>query len=68
MTIFEKADGKYCIVFDKIGNCATFFGYQANLCDFDREILKVSAGSQEIPDALEKARASMIWTMRGSKR
>ena len=27
MQIYEQNDGKHCLVFDKNGNCATFFSY-----------------------------------------
>jgi hypothetical protein len=70
MTIYapDISEGKYCVVFDKKGVCAQFFGYQANLLDFDRDILKVQTESQTVDEALEKVRKGMIWTMRGSKR
>ena len=32
------------LIFDKQGNCATFFQYSASLIDFDKEKMKVDAG------------------------
>ena len=65
MQIYEKNDGKHCIVFDKNGNCGTFFAYQAALIDFDKEVMKVTVGSQTKEEALEKLRNKTALTMGG---
>ena len=60
----QPDEARYYLVFDKTGNCGTFFNYSGNLLDFNKDMLKVSTGAQSHADALESIRKSMVNSMR----
>ena len=58
---------KFVLLWDKTGNADTFFSYNANLVDFNRDVKKVNDEVQTELEALEKLRVKMIPSMRTGK-
>ena len=65
MQIYDKNEGKHCLVFDKNGNCATFFAYQAALIEFHKEVVAAQGGIKSKEDALEVLRNKTALVMGG---
>ena len=56
--------GKYSFIVDKTGNVSTFFQYKGKLCEFYKQKLRVTMGSQDMPAALEDLRRSVAYASR----
>ena len=58
---------KHVIIWDQTGQADTFFNYNSNLADFNRDVKKVEGGFMEASEALEKLRVKMVPSMRTGK-
>ena len=56
--------GKYCVIFDKNGNCPIFFKHKHTIRPFHKEMLSVIAGKITKVGALEELRAGLVYSMR----
>ena len=56
--------GKYCIIFDKNGNCPIFFKHKHTIRPFHKEIISVRADKITKVGALETLRAGLVSSMR----
>ena len=56
--------GKYCVIFDKNGNCPIFFKHKHTIRPLHKEIIAVTAGKITKVGALETLRAGLVHSMR----
>mmetsp|Transcript_15170 Transcript_15170/g.19207 ORF Transcript_15170/g.19207 Transcript_15170/m.19207 type:complete len:129 (-) Transcript_15170:235-621(-) len=59
-----KHTNKWLFIWDKIGTVATYFRYQARLCDYGREIHLAKRGAKSHEQALEVFRDAIISAQR----
>ena len=57
-------ENKYCIVFDKNGNCNVFFTYKATMKDFHKDIIARQIGKRDKEESLEDLRSSLVYSQR----
>ena len=57
-------DNKYCVIFDKNGNCGVFFTYKATMKDFHKDIIARQIGKRGKDEALEDLRSSLVYSQR----
>ena len=53
-------DEKYAIIFDKNGNCGTFFNYAGSVYEFNKEMLKVQMDKITKEQAIEEFRKQLV--------
>ena len=51
------------LVFDKSGNCPTFFNYVANMVDFNKVMIKQQIGQSTKEDSIEVVRKALVGSM-----
>ena len=57
-------NNKYCVIFDKNGNCGVFFTYKATMKDFHKDIISRQIGKRGKDEALEDLRSSLVYSQR----